>query len=54
MNFDLVERFQNSNHIGVIPGTERSVGTGNSNHCHSHYLQLWLWIPGSPLRGAPE
>jgi hypothetical protein len=21
---DLVERFQNSNHIGVIPGTERS------------------------------
>jgi len=34
--------------VVVIPGRRVSAGPGIHNH------GLGLWIPGSPLRGAPE
>src|SRR5580704_1148351 len=46
---DLVERFQNSNHMASFPGPSvaRETVHPNSNHCHSHYLQLCSAAPAS-------
>jgi hypothetical protein len=38
--------FQSSNHIGVIPAE------AEGREPESITPGLWLWVPGSPLRGA--
>jgi hypothetical protein len=38
----------------VIPEAGRSAAVRNPLSQYDEILARWLWIPGSPLRGAPE
>jgi hypothetical protein len=44
--------------LGFKSATADLVSAKSRIHSHERYgaypLDLWLWIPGSPLRGAPE